>query len=157
MTQDPRPEDVLALRRLTDDYGLAVDTGNGERFASLFTEDAVLAIYEPDETETPSSTIEGRVALAEVPQMVAGWHNTFHLMANHYCTIDGDQGEGLVYGLSLHLKTGADETDTYMVQRYRDRYRRVDGRWYISRRDVLRQWTEYHAAERAKLADTLAE
>jgi hypothetical protein len=156
MTSDASASDLLALRRLIDDYGLAVDTGDGERFAGVFTDDGVLAIYEPDEDE-PSSTVQGRAALAEVPSMVAGWHNTFHLMANHYCDVDGDEGEGLVYGLSLHLKVGGPdgERDTYMVQRYRDRYRRVDGSWRISRRDVLRQWTEMHAAERTKLADSL--
>ncbi|MCK9250747.1 MAG: nuclear transport factor 2 family protein [Solirubrobacteraceae bacterium] len=155
MTSEPSPHDLLELRRLIDAYGLAVDTRDGERFAAVFTDDGVLAIYEPDEDDEPSSTIEGRTALAEVPQMVAGWHNTMHLMANHYCDVDGDEGTGLVYGLSLHLKTGESDVDTYMVQRYRDRYLRVDGRWRIARRDVLRQWTEYHPAERARLADTL--
>ncbi|MGE4425584.1 MAG: nuclear transport factor 2 family protein [Solirubrobacteraceae bacterium] len=157
MTSEPSPHDLLELRRLIDAYGIAVDTRDGKRFAEVFTDDAVLAIYEPDELDAPSSTIEGRAALAEVPQMVSGYHNTMHLMANHYCEVDGDEGEGLVYGLSLHLRAGESDQDTYMVQHYRDRYRRVDGRWRISRRDVLRQWTEYHAAERARLADSLAE
>lgn len=151
---DPDPADVLALRRLTDEYGLSVDVRDGPRFAKVFTPDGVLAVYEPDEDE-PSITYNGEEELAAVPELVAPWPSTFHLMANQTYDFDGDQAEGLVYGLSLHFKVdgGAGE-DTYMVMRYRDRYVRTDGSWKIARRDVLRQWTEYHVAERARLADS---
>jgi hypothetical protein len=159
MSSEPSAEDVLAVRRLTDNYGLGVDTANPDLFVGVFTDDGILAVYEADEVDgDPVWSVQGREELYEVPKVVAGWHNTMHLMANHYCELNGDVGTGLVYGLSLHLKAGTgDDNDTFMIQRYRDQYRRVDGKWLISRRDVLRQWTEDHVADRRTLAATLAE
>ena len=154
MTATPEASDLIALRRLTDDYGMGVDTRDATRFASVFTSDGVLAVYEPDQDE-PSLTYTGRQELETVVELVSNWSSTFHLMANFLCEVDGDTATGHIYGISLHFKeAGGKGEDTMMVMRYRDRYVREDGVWRIARRDVLRQWTEYHLAERARLADS---
>ena len=145
------PEDILALRRLADDYGSAVDERNGEAFAGVFTLDGELAIYEPGDTE-PVIVYAGFDELVSVIELVKAFATTFHLMANHQVDIDGDTATGLVYGISLHLtETAGRGFDTIMIMKYRDRYQRTPGGWRIARRDVLRQWTEYNVGERAKL------
>jgi len=145
-------EDILALRRLTDDYGSMVDARSADGFAGLFTPDGVLAVYEPNEDE-PSMTYSGPDELATVIELVKAFTTTFHLMANHQVDIDGDTGTGMAYGLSLHLtETAGRGVDTFMIQKYRDRYERTEDGWRFARRDVMRQWTEYNAGERARLA-----
>ncbi len=151
-------EDKLELRDLVDKYGFAVDSRNGALFASLFLEDGVLAIYDPG-SDAPVLAFQGTQALSEIPSMVDVFHNTFHLMANHYLEIDADTVSGLVYGISLHLdvRDGKNEVDTMMVQRYKDTYMQTREGWRFVRREVHRQWTETHLAERASLADTLGD
>ena len=147
----PSAEDVLALRRLADDYGSTVDQRDGHGFASVFTPNGVLAIYEPNESE-PSVVYTGYDELVSVIELVKAFTTTFHLMANHQVDIDGDTATGMVYGLSLHLtETDGRGFDTFMVMKYRDRYQRTPDGWRIARRDVLRQWTEYNVGERARL------
>jgi len=155
MNQYQDPIEILALRRLIDEYSRAVDTRDGTRFASVFSPDGILAVYEPGKDE-PSLTYTGTDELSTVVELVKGWNTTMHIMTNHTVGINGDKAEGLVYGLTLHLKDGAEDKGecTLMVMQYRDQYAHSDGRWWILRRDVLRQWTEYHAAERALLADS---
>jgi hypothetical protein len=153
--------EVAALRRLADEYSRGVDTRDGARFASVFSPGGVLAVYEPgNEGGEPSLTYTGTEELTTVVGLVDNWNTTMHLMANHVVEIDGDTAEGLVYGLTFHYKDGADPAakgeDTLMVMHYRDQYVHADGRWWIARRDVLRQWTEYSAGERALLADSQA-
>ena len=157
MDQYADPREVLALRRLVDEYSRAVDTRDGARFAAVFAPDGVLAVYEPGADE-PSLTYTGTQELSTVVALVANWSTTLHLMANHVVDIDGEKAEGLVYGLTFHFKDGpgAKGEDTLMVMHYRDRYVHADERWWITRRDVLRQWTEYSAGERALLADSQA-
>lgn len=156
MAHDADPADILALRRLAEAYGRAVDLRDGSAFADVFTEDAILGVIEPGEDE-PNLTYEGRAALETVPELVKTWDTTMHVMTNHYIDLDGDTGTGLVYGLTLHFRDGdggGQGENTFMILHYRDQYVRTADGWRIKRRDVLRQWTEYHAGERAKLAES---
>lgn len=143
--------DIAALRRVVDEYALAVDGRDAEAFADLFVDDATLAIYEYGADE-PALTYDGRERLLGVTNLLRTFSTTMHVMANHVCDVDGDDATGRVYALCHHLTEGdGGAQDTLMLLHYRDRYRRIDGRWRIVRRDVLRQWTELHDAERAPL------
>ena len=139
------------LRALVDAYATACDKRDGEAFGSLFASDATLTIYQPFETE-PLVTLEGADAMPNAIAPLSQYRATLHLMANHTCEIDGDAASGEVYCLAHHLTDECGGGDnTLMVIRYRDRYTRQDGAWRFARRDVMRQWTEHHAAERARL------
>ena len=97
--------------------------------------------------------VAGPDELREVAKLLSSYSTTFHLMANHTCEIEGALATGEVYCLAHHLtEEGAAGDNTLMVIRYRDRYAKLDGAWRFARRDVMRQWTEHHAAERARLA-----
>lgn len=143
--------DLLALRALVDEYAIAVDSRDAGRFAGLFAPEGTLAVYEPGESE-PSISWTGADELRAVMKLLVSYSTTFHLMANHSCQVDGDLASGEVYCLAHHLteQAGAGE-NTLMVIRYRDGYERGEAGWRFTRREVLRQWTEYHSAERARL------
>jgi uncharacterized protein (TIGR02246 family) len=144
-------DERLALRALVDSYAQAVDGRDADRFAGLFAADGELVVFEPEEDE-PSISWRGPDELREVMKLLSSYSTTFHLMANHTCELDGDSASGEVYCLAHHLtEEGADGDNTLMVIRYRDRYTKVDRAWRFARRDVLRQWTEHHSAERARL------
>ena len=143
--------DRLDLRALVDEYALAVDDRDADRFAGVFTPTGVLAIYEPDEAE-PVLTYRGHDELRAVMKLLESYSATFHLMANHTCRLEGDRATGDVYCLAHHLtEEGGAGRDTLMVIRYRDTYERTERGWRIAVRDVMRKWTEFHAAERARL------
>lgn len=144
-------DERLALRALVDSYAQTVDAREADRFAGLFAADGELVVFEPEEDE-PSISWRGPDELREVMRLLSSYSTTFHLMANHTCEVDGDSATGEVYCLAHHLtEEGSEADNTLMVIRYRDRYTKVDGAWRFKRRDVLRQWTEHHAAERARL------
>jgi len=145
-------EDRLALRALAEDYAVAVDDRDLARFTGVFAPDGVLAIFEPGDAE-PARVYRGQEELRTVFDLVTTFSATFHLVGNHTCRTDGDRAEGITYCLAHHLTepSGGEPEDTMMVLRYRDRYVRADDGWRFERRDVLRQWTERHAAERARL------
>jgi uncharacterized protein (TIGR02246 family) len=144
-------DERLALRGLVDAYAQSVDARDADRFAGLFAPDGELVVFEPEEDE-PSISWRGPEELREVMKLLSSYSTTFHLMANHTCEIDGDAASGEVYCLAHHLtEEGGGGDNTLMVIRYRDRYTKQDGAWRFARRDVMRQWTEHHAAERARL------
>lgn len=145
-------DERLALRGLVDAYAQSVDARDADRFAGLFAPDGELVVFEPEEAE-PSISWRGPDELREVMKLLSSYSTTFHLMANHTCEIDGDMATGEVYCLAHHLtEEGAAGDNTLMVIRYRDRYAKLDDAWRFARRDVMRQWTEHHVAERARLA-----
>ncbi len=144
--------DRLELRALVDEYALAVDGRDADRFAALFTPTGELAIYEPGESE-PVITYRGPAELKTVMGLLATYSTTFHVMANHTCSMQGTTAEGRTYCLAHHLtETDGRGEDTLMLIVYRDTYAKAEGSWRFTRREVLRQWTELHSAERARLA-----
>jgi hypothetical protein len=146
--------DRLALRDLADEYALAVDSRDRARFAALFTPDGVLAVIEPADEE-PSLLYCGTEELRGVIDLLRPFSTTFHVMANHTATLDGPTARATTYCMAHHLteEDGRPEgRDTLMLIRYEDELRCGPDGWRFARRDVLRQWTEYHAAERARLA-----
>jgi SnoaL-like domain len=145
-------DDRLDLRALVDEYALAVDGRDADRFAALFTTTGELAIYEPGEPE-PVITYRGPEELRAVMDLLAAYSTTFHVMANHTCSVQGDSAVGQTYCLAHHLtESGSQAQDTLMLILYRDSYEKAGGTWRFGRREVMRQWTELHDAERARLA-----
>jgi ketosteroid isomerase-like protein len=140
--------DRLALRELSDRYGSAVDRRDVESFAELFTDDAELSVHHPAEAEEPSRVRRGRGELAEIPRLISRYRKTFHFVGNSLYEIDGDAATGEVYCVAHHLIDDPEPVTAHvMLIRYLDTYRRCDdGRWRISGRRVLVDWTEAHAA-----------
>jgi ketosteroid isomerase-like protein len=145
--------DRLTLRALVDEYALAVDTRDRDRFAALFTPDGVLAVIEPAD-EQPSLVYSGTEELRAVIDLLRPFSTTFHVMANHTASVEGASARATTYCLAHHLTEEEGQEggrDTLMLIRYEDELRAGADGWRFARRHVLRQWTEYHRAERARL------
>jgi len=120
-------EDELAIHRLIVRYGLAVDTGDAERTASVFTPDGV---YDAD-----VRYMDGR---DEVADMVRGErHQTMvghcaHQIGPAVVEIDGDRAVAVGYSRVYLEANGA--IGVYRVSLNRWELERRDGGWQIARR-----------------------
>ena len=132
------------LRDLAARYAAGADRRDGALFASAFVPDGRLRVFDPADAAEPRSERVGRAALAEVPALLDRYDHTFHLLGQARYDLDhaGDAATGEVYCLAHHRRGGPPASTLVMHIRYRDRYRRADGRWGIADRQVLVDWTE---------------
>ena len=120
-------EDELAIHRVIVRYGLAVDTGDPERSAAVFTADAV---YDVD-----VRMMRGRQAVAD---MVRGDHHQHmvgrcaHQIGPAVVHLDGDRAVALGYS-RVYLR-GDDGIGIYRVSLNRWELERRAGTWLIARR-----------------------
>ena len=125
------------LRALVDAYALAVDERDRTDFSYLFAPDGVLVIAGADGAE--SHRYVGRDEIATVPDRLARYERTFHLVSTHRCRIDGDTASGVAY-CEAHHRAGGHDAVRYI--RYDDDYVRVDGAWRFGSRTVTTRWIE---------------
>src|SRR5262245_58057526 len=120
-------EDELAIHRLIVRYGLAVDTGNAERTASVFTPEGV---YDADVRR-----MQGR---GDVEDMVRGERHQrmvghcAHQIGPAVVRIDGDRAVALGYS-RVYLQSDAG-TAIYRVSVNRWQLERRAGAWLIAHR-----------------------
>jgi ketosteroid isomerase-like protein len=121
-------EDQLAVHRLISNWGPAVDTGNSEAAASLWTDDGVL--------ETDLSHLIGPTAIAA---MVEGeGHQSLiragsaHIPAFPIVNVDGDRATATGYtGVYLHTPEGY---EVWRVSANQWEFRRTAEGWRTARR-----------------------
>lgn len=120
--------DRLEILELAARYNLAVDTGDSEGVAALFTEDGLI-------DATASGQIEGHTAIARyIATRPKGWERRRHFNSNPLIRGDGDNATLTLYLLVL----GRRETVTpRLVGRYEDQLRRVDGEWRFVQRRII--------------------
>jgi SnoaL-like domain len=157
VTEDLAVEDLVIrmdLRRLVDEYAIAADGFENERYAGLFTEDATFTATAAGATE-PFITAHGRAEIARVPDANRVFEQTFHDVANHVVEIDGDRATGVVYCLGRHLlpasESGVQEALVLPV-RYYDEYVKTDAGWRFASRRIQFTWIERATVDPAALA-----
>ena len=139
----------VALRALVDEYALASDTADIERFGSLFTPDAEFVLSTPGTTETV--TLRGREQVKFGPSGNQMFERTFHAVHNHLVDVDGDRATGLTYCTARHLLRRADDSLEVILApiQYHDEYSLTDDGWKFSRRELEWTWIERRPAEPA--------
>ncbi len=120
-------EDELAIHRLIVRYGLAVDTGDAERTAAVFSADG---IYDAD-----VRLMRGRGDVADMVrsdrhQGMVG--RCAHQIGPAVVRVDGDRATALGYS-RVYLR-GDDGIDVYRVSMNRWELERIGGSWLITRR-----------------------
>lgn len=123
---------TLELRTVADRYAMAVDRGDGERFADQFTPDGVL--------EAPRGVFRGRDQLAGVPAMMKRLYlRTQHGVLAMVPAFDGDRAAVETSGLARHYYQGPDDTEYCyeMAIRYEDAFRRTDEGWRLEGRKLV--------------------
>lgn len=121
-------EDVEAIRRLTHEFAMALDTKKLDALMDLFTPDAV---FDPGMAEVP--VLNG---LDEIRAFFSGAFDAlsyvFHLNGNHIIDIDGDTATGTVYHQASAVPVGGEVFTAYGY--YADSYARTAGGWKLQRR-----------------------
>ena len=122
-------EDVHAIQRLKHEYCFAIDGGDYERWASLFTDDGRFV-------RDSGEAFEGHEALHGFAseRFDAAMEHSAHVVTNPLIDVDGDTATGQWYLLLFY--TDADGTDGWTQARYDDEYRRVDGEWRIAESSI---------------------
>ncbi len=145
-TKPVSPVGFLALNALAQTYARAADERDVEAFIAIFAPDAELRIYPPEDPTHPRIR-RGAVALAAIPDALAKYEKTFHLLgqATYAWSDDEQTATGEVYCEAHHLTAYPDGTraDRVMFIRYIDAYRHDSPiGWKITTREVRIDWID---------------
>ena len=116
--------DVHEIREVSARYNRYADACDGQKFASLFTEDGEFDIV-------GARTFKGR---EEIGAVADGSHGILHLAVDSIINVDGDratQSSKLIVGKFNADRTSVDILGTTTMT---DVFVRQDGRWLIKRR-----------------------
>jgi uncharacterized protein (TIGR02246 family) len=129
--------DRLDIQDALTTYAASIDDGDFEKVRAVFADDAT-AIYDKD-----SGPLQGGdtiVAWLKAATADLDWQH--HMISVYGVEIDGDQAAALIYLLSHQTVVGAPHQTRMMTSKYRNKLRRVDGRWRISDLDLEVGWFE---------------
>lgn len=124
-----RVEAELAVRNLIADYALGLDTGDAERFMSVWSREATWV-----NGGTPYS---GREAIrTEVERQWGRRSLVHHWTTNSSVSVDVEAGRAVALS-DVHVRAvDAGGAGSHVGGRYRDSFVREDGAWRMSRREV---------------------
>ena len=119
--------DKMAIKELFGRYAHAIDTGDSEGWAAVFTEDGQYELF--------GNTTKGRPAIAAaIAGRTGDRPHSQHRMANHVISIDGDTAHSVCEFCVIAERQG--RIDTITAGFYEDDLKRVDGQWLIARRQI---------------------
>jgi len=126
-----RIESRAAIRDLATIYAICCDEHDMPRLLSLFTEDARF--------DSPSGLMKAR-GHREISDMFVGMLRirgpAYHWTHDHlveFSDANADEATGLVLS---HAETCPNNEVSLAAMRYKDRYRRVQGRWLFAERTI---------------------
>lgn len=138
----PSLEDRVALRDLVEAYARCADRVDGDGLAALFMPEGVLRIVNRGSEATPRVRT-GREEIATAIKGLDRYVATFHMVGNHYVTVDGDTGTGEAYCIAHHIiGDSGEQVDHVMMIRYQDQYMRQPDGWKLAVRELRVDWTE---------------
>jgi hypothetical protein len=116
-----------------------MDDRDEERFALLWTDDAVMEICEAGPGAPPTATLRPKHFHLAF-EALGRYGRTLHHVTTHHADVDAANGEaeGITCCAAHHLDPpdGAAAADLVMHIRYLDRYRRDRDRWRFARRRI---------------------
>lgn len=125
--------DHAQLRRSAELYAAGADRRDKAPWAQVLAEDCVI--------EGPGFSIAGREAnLGSIDHLTAMFRATVHRVHNQLAAIDGNRASGETYCTADHLQP--DGTILSWSIRYQDQWRREDGCWRFTRRELIVDWEE---------------
>jgi hypothetical protein len=124
--------DEAELRALSATYARGLDRHDRELVRSVFADDATTHYGSfrggPDEMAGMAMTA------------LKAYSATQHVLGQINLTIDGDAATGEVYFQAFH-QHATEGFDRFICGRYVDRYVRRDGRWWMTHRTEVVDWT----------------
>ncbi|WP_435196005.1 nuclear transport factor 2 family protein [Natronomonas sp. EA1] len=122
--------DRHAIQRLKYDYCDAIDEGRYEEWVSLFTDDGVFRRADAGDSYTGTDALY----TFATERFDTAFAFAAHVLTNPRIDVSGEEATGTWY-LQLVYRT-ADGEEGLRQGRYADRYRKVDGEWYIAETEV---------------------
>ena len=124
-------DDLGEIQQLYARYAWAMDEGQFEQWLQLFTDDAVI--------EGPTfGRYQGREDLKRFVakyKLANGMFQVRHMLSNLLVEIEGDNAAGRCY--VAHYRTHRGRTELNGMGGYRDRLRKVDGKWLFAERQAF--------------------
>ena len=131
--------DRLELRDLVDGYARAADRGDRVALEALFLPDATLTVRRPG---AGAHSYVGANEIGEIVPRLGHYARTFHLVANHWCSVSGPKATGEAHCEAHHVRVDGDEpVDVVLTIRYLDAYARGTDGWRFASREVQILWT----------------
>lgn len=135
--------DIEEIRNLRSRYGHYLDSNSLEEMAQLFSDDAVCDVGQ--------GIWQGRAAIRQGLQKAfeaydldhQGSYPFLHAVTNHWIEfIDADTAQGRCYLLDVQTIVKPVRDPWILLGSYADEYRRIDGRWQITRSRLDVFWPE---------------
>jgi hypothetical protein len=137
-------DDLVALRRVVDEYARGVDRREPDAVAALFRDNGRLEIYEgdPDRVEP----VRVRTGGEEIATALAGldkYDVTTHFLGQQRVDLDGDRATSETYCIAHHIyEVDGQRHDHVLSIRYLDDFRRDASGWLIERRRLAIDWSD---------------
>lgn len=123
-----RLEDVSAIQQLFVDYGRALDDGDIDRYASLFTRDGRVDLGPIGRAEGPTAI--GDLMRTALEGLVG---NSFHLVTSPQIDLEGDRARATVMWTVIQRDADGEPRVT-MIGKHHDLLVRDDGIWRFAER-----------------------
>lgn len=124
--------DESNLRDLTATYMRGLDRLDSELLRSVFADHA--STHYGSFNGSPDEMIPMAI------QTLGAYRTTQHFLGQINLSLDADSATGEVYFQAFH-QHATEDFDRFICGRYIDRYARRDGRWYITHRTEVVDWT----------------
>jgi len=132
------------IKELANRFAVLADEKNAVGQGELFLPDGILEFQIRYEGEI--HTIKGRTALVNAfASTINPCKAVYHINGQHVIVLHGSDAAGTAYCVAtlINEKDGRDIAAVNDV-RYTDEYKKVDGRWYISKRRTTFVLSESH-------------
>jgi hypothetical protein len=129
------------LRRLLDENELRALSATYTRGLDRHDDALVRSVFADDATTHYGTFRGGPDEMAAMAmRALSAYQATQHFLGQINLAIDGDTATGEVYFQAFH-QHATEGFDRFICGRYIDRYARIDGRWLMTHRTEVVDWT----------------
>jgi SnoaL-like domain len=125
-------DDRVAIQNVLNWHCIYIDEVDPVRWADLFTEDGSFS-FDPSSLSIPMPPAVGREALLNFGRTSFPIAAGVHFAGNAIIDIEGDEANVLSYAIAFQ---GRPQPHIGTAARFRDHFRKVDGKWLIASRVV---------------------
>jgi len=136
--------DRIAIKDLIDAYAHYADRREAEKQSALFTVDGEIEVFQGEPGKNKSTAIiKGRKDLIAGFKTLKKYDVTMHFNGQSTIQLYGDSAKGETYCLAHHLWLEKGHRMLMVMGiRYYDKFLRVNGNWFFSKRQLIFDWID---------------